>query len=353
MTDPANQADLSGSTTPVRLAGSRPRTDASGELALAAWDEFEGRLTRSLASMATDSYLILTLTPDAAGDAHRYVQFAQAGPTGLRAEAVGNGFLPGPDRLTPAQEAALLALGWQAPYPWAKKPQNWSREWPMPAPFEEVAALAVRTLREVYGTEAPEDLAYRRFTRDGEDFDDRLLGIAREAREVSETTDEPMLELTAPSVDPDVEAETPAGPQPTEVDRFRAFIEAALCEIQAVEAVAPDASGNYPVRVGMNTVLVRILGAEPPAVRVFADVLGPVPAAPELLVALNELNADLIFARALHVRGDVMVSLELPAHRLTPDALAIATAVIAGAAGRAHAMLTGRLQQPVEGARPN
>ena len=35
----------------------------------------------------------------------------------------------------------------------------------MPAPFEEVAALAVRTLREVYGTEAPEDLAYRRFTR--------------------------------------------------------------------------------------------------------------------------------------------------------------------------------------------
>ena len=62
--------------------------------------------------MATDSYLILTVTPAAAGDAHRYVQFAQAGPTGLRAEAVGNGFLPGPDRLTPAQEAALLALGW-------------------------------------------------------------------------------------------------------------------------------------------------------------------------------------------------------------------------------------------------
>ena len=110
MTDPVHQADLSGSTTPVRLAGSRPRTDARAELALAPWDEFEGRLTRSLASMATDSYLILTVTPAAAGDAHRYVQFAQAGPTGLRAEAVGNGFLPGPDRLTPAQEAALLAL---------------------------------------------------------------------------------------------------------------------------------------------------------------------------------------------------------------------------------------------------
>ena len=143
------------------------------------WDEFEGHLAVVLARMAVDTYLILS-TPDSEVESAYYVQFAQGGKAGFIAEAVGNAFLAGTRALSPAQEEQLGDLGWQWPQPGSKDYSNFSRQWPMPTPFEEVAHLAIRTLREVYGIDSPSRLVYRRFAKGGPDFAEPGLGIDAE-----------------------------------------------------------------------------------------------------------------------------------------------------------------------------
>ena len=95
------------------------------------------------------------------------MQFAQGGSAGLLAEAVSNAYLAGVRALSPSQEERLGDRGWQWPPPRAKVNVNFSRQWPMPAPFEEVAYLAIQTLREVYGIDSANQLTYRRFARGG------------------------------------------------------------------------------------------------------------------------------------------------------------------------------------------
>jgi hypothetical protein len=144
------------------------------------WDDVEARLVAALERMALDQYLILSTRPAGDDESLYFVQFAQAGRAGFLAEAVSNRYLAGAAQLSPAQEDAMAGLGWQFPDHHATKPKNFSRQWPIPAPFVDVARLAVRTLREVYGVERPADLAYRRFARDGHDFAEPGLGIDAE-----------------------------------------------------------------------------------------------------------------------------------------------------------------------------
>jgi hypothetical protein len=139
------------------------------------WEDFEGRLALVLERMASNSFLVLTAPgPD---ERAYYVQFAQGGRAGFRAEAVSNAFLQGRWALSPGQEDALADLGWQCPAP-HNTDLNFMRQWPLPAPFAEVASLAVRSLRDVYGLREPSELVYRRFARGGRDFTEPTLGIA-------------------------------------------------------------------------------------------------------------------------------------------------------------------------------
>jgi hypothetical protein len=63
---------------------------------------------------------------------------------------VSNYYLDGDDRLSPAQELALLQLGWERPDPPGRP--NWVRVEPTTSPaVAEVACQAVRSLREVFG----------------------------------------------------------------------------------------------------------------------------------------------------------------------------------------------------------
>src|SRR5450759_2481848 len=143
------------------------------------WEQFEGRLAAVLGRMAAGSFLILS---SRAGDeVVYYVQFAQGGRGGFRAEAESNNFLAGRWALSPAQEEQLAGLGWQCPTP-GNTDLNFMRQWPTPAPYAEIARLAVRSLREVYGIERPAELVYRRFARRGPDFAEPELGIQLERR---------------------------------------------------------------------------------------------------------------------------------------------------------------------------
>ena len=141
------------------------------------WEDFEGRLALVLGRMAVDSFLILSTTPN--DDYTFYVQFAQGGRAGLRAEAVSNNFLAGRRALSPAQDEQMATMGWQCPTP-HNTDLNYMRQWPMPAPYAEVASLAVRSMREVYRIGRPSALVYRRFARGGHDFAEPGLGIDAE-----------------------------------------------------------------------------------------------------------------------------------------------------------------------------
>lgn len=142
------------------------------------WDDFEHRVALVLERMATDTFLILSTRPD--DEQCFYVQFAQGGRAGFRAEAESNNYLVGRWALSPIQEEQLADLGWQAPLPGEKIALNFMRQWPMPTPFADVAGLAVRTLREVYGIDHPSELVYRRFAKGGHDFAEPSLGIQAE-----------------------------------------------------------------------------------------------------------------------------------------------------------------------------
>jgi hypothetical protein len=94
------------------------------------------------------------------GDAHGYVQFA-AGPKGeLIAETQSNQFIEEAHHLTIDQEMRLLELGWNPPSIAAGgsrsldcyQSPNFFRFFDERVPVGEVALLALRTLRDIYGT---------------------------------------------------------------------------------------------------------------------------------------------------------------------------------------------------------
>ena len=116
-----------------------PATGDSGSRGALSWDDFETRLTAALERMALDQFLILTKRPAGNDGSLYFVQFAQGDRAGFLAEAVSNRYLTGAAQLSPAQEDAMAALGWQFPDHHATNPENFSRQWPMPAPFPEAA----------------------------------------------------------------------------------------------------------------------------------------------------------------------------------------------------------------------
>ena len=333
MTDLSNPADSAAAGEGARVA----TTVLAGVAEMTAnlpWEDFEARVAASLERMALDQYFILSTRPRRDDESLYFVQFAQGGRAGFLAEAVSNRHLMGAAQLAPGQEEAMAALGWQFPDHHATKPENFSRQWPMPVPFADVAALAVRTLREVYGVERPADLVYRRFSRDGHDFAEPGLGI---------------------------DAERPTTPRgkgrraaPTAAE-LTPLVEAALCRFLHMESIALDPAGNYPVPSGTAMLFVRVLPFEPPVVRVFAEAIRGIAPTPDLLGAINELSAELVFCRALVVHGQVIVATELRGTGIDADDVAWACLVVGTWVERTRAALAGRLgpaAAPVPGSHP-
>ena len=319
MTDLPNSVEDFTAPGDGALAAATGDPGAGDELT---WDDFEARLVASLERMALDQFLILSTRPVGDDESLYFVQFAQGGRAGFLSEAVSNRYLAGSAQLAPDQEEAMGALGWQFPDHHATKPENFSRQWPMPAPFADVAALAVRTLREAYAVERPADLVYRRFTRDGHDFAEPGLGIDAERP----TTPRGKGQRAAPTA-----------------AELTPLVEAALCRFLGVESIALDTAGNYPVPTGTTMLAVRILPFEPPVVRIFAPAFRGMAPTPELLAAINELNAELLFCRSLVVGGEVIVATELRATGITADDVAWGCLVVGGWVERIRATLAERL----------
>ena len=201
------------------------------------WPDFVAELARTLAALGPTESLVLEVVPaGSVGPSSYYVRFAPQ-PDGLRAEAVGNAFLPEPAQLNDAELERLEKQGWTAP---ASQSPNFWKDWPAPVPYDAVADLAVTTLRLIYGAQTPADIRQQRVAG-------RAPGPA------------PM----------------PAshGAPVATVESVRREVEEAIHDLLGVEDLRKDEHGELlPFEFGRAAVHVRVYG-EPPIVQVVAPLL--------------------------------------------------------------------------------
>ena len=146
------------------------------------WQRFQDDLAACLGAMEDDEYLVISAK-------HRqncYVQFAQGGSFGMRAEAVGNSYADPEEALTTDDYDRMVFLGWMRATvtPGESSPDgspNFFIETPAPVDYGAVAELAVRSLRDIYKIGHPRRLQYKAFNRKGTSIRFPSLRIKREA----------------------------------------------------------------------------------------------------------------------------------------------------------------------------
>jgi hypothetical protein len=271
------------------------------------WEEFEARLAAALGRMKPDTFLVLTVSVPRPAGPGPYVQYANSGRRGFRAEASGNHFLAAPHALSTEAEERLGDLGWQWPEPEGEDDRNFHREWPNPAPWAEIAALTVRTLRDVFGVAQPMSLRFLQRSFPG--FEGRLprldLGIAADR---------------SPRGDPDI---TPPGPVPA-LSGLNRRLEDALQAFLGLDHLIRDADGDIPVRVGSALMFVRAVPGTPPLVQLFAHVLDDADLTLPLLELINDINRRILFGRVFWVHRAVVVAMEITGVGLSTEQVSFA-----------------------------
>ncbi len=291
------------------------------DIAETSWGQFQPRLAHALELMAPETFLILT--PDQDRDPRSfYLQFAHA-TSAFRAEAIGARHLPPQEALDAAQLDELDSLGWLAPDadPKGDRGSNFRREWELPAPFADVAALGVRTLRDVFGVVAPGHLQFDHRSFEGGAVQPDL-GLGLQTRVLTHHHHRP-------------------GGEPDQA-RLAGLIEDALRRWMGVAEIKKDADGDYPVRVGGALVYVRIIAGASALVAFFSPFLRDVPASPALHAALNDLNARIRLGRVFWTDGTVMAATELTAVDVTADQVALACMELGSLADKLDDALRGR-----------
>ena len=195
-------------------------------------------------------------------------------------------------------------MGWQWPMTSGDIGRNFSREWPNPAPWAEVAALAVRTLRDVFEIASPADLRYQHGGFPS--FRGRPA----------------VLELGIPAER--VRRQPPATPSATTFGAMATFLELALRRFLGQDELVRDEDGDIPIRVGSVIMFVRPVNGAPPLIQLFAPILADVDQTPALLEALNEINRRILFGRLFWTHRGVVVAMELTGVGLSAEQVAFA-----------------------------
>lgn len=289
-----------------------PSTVDLGAKVEAAWAELRAELAAVLGQLDLGAQLTLTLDPTAGGtgDATYTVEFVVWDEDALHAEAVGNAALPPGHRLDRHAIADLVALGWSPPGVVDGTTDNFGLQMPT-ADAARLAAIAVRTLREVYGTPHPAFLTYTATALEGEP-ELGPLGAAR--RLPSGGT------AGAPA------ALDPSAPLP---DRVRAVVSDLLA--RPVDELPVDADGDIAIRSGSAMVFVRITD-DPPLVEVSSPVLTEVRATQRLYERLSALTKTLPVGRLYLEDDTVWASVGVFGTDFQPTHLSTAIRVMTGLA---------------------
>jgi len=117
----------------------------------------------------------------------------------------------------------------------------------------------------------------------------------------------------------------------TKLDMVRSHVETLLERMLRIERASADADGDYPVRYQNALYFVRLVGYDQPVVQVFSIAVAGVEKSPELLDALNEINTELRFARAMWIRNQILIESDHLGETLEAQDFVNACNIVAGA----------------------
>lgn len=284
------------------------------------WLEFEGRLAEVLSMI--DDTADFTLGCVAVDDEEvPFVRFHSLARDTLLAEAASNAAVGEKYQLGPAELTRLAELGWRDPvsepeHPGEPRTENF---WLVQDQerSELLAALAVTTLRDVYGVQHPVFLA-----------PDQLAEILTPGPEPVAQT-----EYDAE----DVVATIPAGRE-----HLRELVEAELVEMFGHPPLH-DAEGDIAIRVGSTMVFLR-LSADTREVLVFASLVRDVEGRSRAVEVLNDLNAESRLVKFQLIRDQVFLTCSVMSHPFVPAHLHQAVTLMAEVADGIDDDLAGKLR---------
>jgi hypothetical protein len=246
-----------------------------------AWEEFTARLSEVISVM--DDTADLTIGTESVIDGSPFVRFHSPARDLVRAEAAGNASLGANFQLSADQLAAMETLGWRPPGEdgtdfWVERSQN---------EFEDLGALAVAALRDVYGVQHPVFLA-----------PDHLAEVLQTAPVATEGG--------APLDADDLTAVLP---------RSRAHLDELVdAELFAIFGHAPlrDTDGDLAIRVGSAMLFLRTT-PDAREVVLFAPVVHDVAGRSRAAEVLNDLNVEARWVKFQLIRDRVFVTFSVQA----------------------------------------
>ncbi len=273
------------------------------------WADLERGLAATLPALGQAHLVIATKV------GNRFVQFAADPEDGLRAETVSNGYLKPNDRHTATQVAALRELGWNEPTHAPDAPDgervdrgspNYFRDWaPTAVPWDEVARLAVNTLR-IIGVGEPSALEYEAW--DAEDRPLSLPALRLAARKVRPARRRPQRRPSKRGSKPLSKA---ARVSP-KVREARAKLLAAVRVFSANNSLQYDEDGEIPMRIGGSPGWARLV-EQPLLVKLYCLVARDVEVTDALLRRIHEINTEWFVARLILAGRNVYAVADFPA----------------------------------------
>jgi hypothetical protein len=215
----------------------------------------------------------------------------------MRAEAISNAYLPPHDQLTLQQLQALDALGWRLPTHQpdfavsgeaAMGSPNQYIDFPGPAPYADVALIAVRTLRDVFGAASADDLEYHAFERDGSDLE--FPGLCRRRAAV-------------------------ASDDVSQRQAIETQLLEAVRNATGLDKLEYDDQGEVRFGRDRHWVAVRLV-PDRDVIIISTALAARVPHRASVMTELNAVNADSAWVRVYWRRGEIVAEVVLPARPL-------------------------------------
>jgi hypothetical protein len=281
---------------------SRRREPAAAERLPRPWRDLLQALTEALAVLDAGHWLLLEVRPGA-----HFVGISLHGAAGVRAEtATGRGAERSHEQRA-ADARRLAALGWERLPPGQHRTiqvarvGEYLREWTHPAPAAEIALLAVRTLREVWGAAHPRDVVYAA-------TDERRHDILL-----------PTLRLNRRPRRPDA-PETGHLLRPASRRQLADAVLAALRSHTGIGDLGAGADGEIALtRRGIS--LLVTADERVPVVDLIATLATDAEATPALLAELNDANLRHRGASFFHLEGGVLAAASVPCGVFIPELL--------------------------------
>jgi len=112
------------------------------------------------------------------------------------------------------------------------------------------------------------------------------------------------------------------------LDRIRPYVEKLLAEGFGIPDLAPDPDGDYPFRYRSAGYYVRLINEHSPTVQVFSIALRDVKRSSKLFTAVNDINANIAYARVYVVDRQVVIATELVAETIDAEELGNACNIV-------------------------